>query len=108
MNCPTCGTKLKTIDSRPTGPGNWRRRKMCGVCNGRWTTREYFEHGTANARVTISAEALKRMRAAAVMLDNIQFTLASGVPDQETRHVLYSVHHGVASKPTEPTTKGAK
>ncbi len=40
MNCPKCGAnQLKCIDSRPTDD-SVRRRKMCLVCEHRFTTME--------------------------------------------------------------------
>lgn len=40
-NCPSCGTRARCIDSRPTG-AHVRRRYHCPACNRRWTTLEAY------------------------------------------------------------------
>ena len=43
MICPKCGAEeqVKVVDSRPTAGGNAvRRRRVCGGCGARFTTRE--------------------------------------------------------------------
>jgi transcriptional regulator NrdR family protein len=35
-----CGVKSKTLDSRPSHFGMWRRRRTCVTCGRRWTTME--------------------------------------------------------------------
>ena len=46
MECPFCEeeTKQRVIDKRNDGPNDSiRRRRMCTVCGGRWTTFELRE-----------------------------------------------------------------
>ncbi len=45
MRCPACGHKdSRVIDSRPSGDGaQIRRRRVCPICNRRFTTYETFE-----------------------------------------------------------------
>ena len=72
---------------------------MCPNCHKRWTTYEHIEYGEGEAKVSISVEALRRLRAAAVMLDNIQITIAAGVQHpSEPRYTLNSIKHGKGSQ----------
>lgn len=43
MNCPVCGEKTKTIETRHPDPEVVRRRRECLACGYRFSTVEYEE-----------------------------------------------------------------
>lgn len=53
--CPHCSTlsEAKCIDTRGSGTGSFRfvrRRRQCGDCSGKFTTREYVLDGDPRER----------------------------------------------------------
>ena len=55
MNCPNCGGKTRTIDSRDRDEGNMTyRRRECRKCGERFTTFEIAEENLARNDVKIA------------------------------------------------------
>lgn len=57
--CEKCGSALDVIDSRPTALG-WRRRRICRVCNVRFSTTE-IRHSELEVLLQAETE-LKRIQ----------------------------------------------
>lgn len=43
--CPKCGGDTNVTDTRATGGGRIRRRRLCSLCRLRFTTIEFIWHG---------------------------------------------------------------
>ena len=43
MNCPACKAPTRVVNSRPSSEGSIRRRRECGHCEMRFSTREVTE-----------------------------------------------------------------
>ena len=60
MNCPTCKAETRVVDSRETREGQ-RRRRLCGSCGHRFSTREVLLEALTEHEARLEAtRALRR------------------------------------------------
>ena len=71
-NCPMCGTKTISADSRPMKDGI-RRRRICPSCGHRFTTYEVVEDDYLNVKNAkkIMTQTRSLLKATLGMLDSI-------------------------------------